>query len=179
MAAIVALVCQSGINVIHQIRRSADEKETGNNLKKQNNINQVQRKICRYYNKGHCKYRNKCRFYHPQNIYKVYLESGKCVSKECSDRDPKTCKFWSRSKTGCARNLDCDFLHATLVHDDRKARMESKVDEEEFKCASCKDCWKDKRFVAEHSMNNHVMYFCLDCNDWVKNKSAVLDPNWT
>ena len=38
---------------------------------------------------------------------------------------------------------------------------------------------KDKRCVTEHTIYNHVMYFCLNCNDWVKNKSAVLEPNWT
>ena len=133
------------------INNQNDEKETGDKLQKQNNIKQVQRKICRYYNKGHCKYRNKYRFFHPQNICKVYLESGKCVGKECSDRHPKTCRYWSRNKTGCARNFDCDFLHVTLVHDDGKTRIEGKVDEEEFKCASCKDCWKDKRCMEEHT----------------------------
>ena len=39
--------------------------------------------------------------------------------------------------------------------------------------------WKDKRCVEEHTLNNHRVYFCLNCNDWVKNKYAVLDPNWS
>ena len=156
-----------------------DEKQSVSELQKQTGMNQVQRKSCRYYNKGHCKYRNRCRFYHSQNICKIYLESGRCIGKECSDRHPKTCRYWSKNRSGCARKLDCDFLHVTLVHDDGKTIAQNKVNEEEYKCASCKDCWTDKRCVVEHTQNNHVMYFCLNCNDWVRNKSAVLDPNWT
>ena len=89
------------------------------------------------------------------------------------------CRYWSKNKSGCARKSDCDFLHVTLVHDDGKGRVNNKVEEEKFQCASCKDCWTDKRCVVAHTQNNHAMYFCLNCNDWVSNKSAVLDPNWT
>ena len=135
----------SNADALSRIDREIDE--LSNKIK----VTKEKEEICRYYNKGHCKYRNKCRFYHPQNICKVYLESGKCVGKECSDRHPKTCIYWLRNKTGCARNSDCDFIHVTLVHDDVKARNESQVDEEEFKCASCKDCWKDKRCMEEHT----------------------------
>ena len=100
------------------------------------------------------------------------------MEKDCSDRHPKTCRYWSGNKSWCARKLNCDFLHVTLVRDDGKATIEYNVDDEEFNCVSCKDCWTDKMCVVEHTQNNHMVYFCLNCNDWVKNKSAVLDPNW-
>ena len=137
------------------------------------------RKRCRYYNKGHCKYKEKCRFYHPKNVCKAYLDCGKCEQKDCSERHPKVCKFWSQNKNGCGRNLDCDFLHVTIVQNDQNVEVERKVKDTEYKCASCKDSWTSKNCVVEHNLNNHVLYFCLNCNDWVTDKSKVLDTNWT
>ena len=37
------------------------------------------RKKCRYYNRGYCKYTNKCRFIHPREICSMYRESQKCT----------------------------------------------------------------------------------------------------
>ena len=31
------------------------------------------------------------------------------------DRHPKVCKFWMKSKSGCKRGEECDFLHVTLA----------------------------------------------------------------
>ena len=75
-------------------------------------------KKCRYFNRGHCRYREKCRFNHPKDICKKYIDCGKCELKNCSDRHTKACKFWSKSNMGCKRNDLCDFLHETLASDD-------------------------------------------------------------
>ena len=148
-------------------------------LTTQNGVKKGRIKRCRYFNKGHCKYREKCKFYHPKTICKNYLESGKCESTDCSDRHPKLCRFWSKNKAGCRRGSDCDFLHVTLAQHDGKVTVESKVEETEFKCASCKDAWTDKNCVVEHKLNNHVMYLCLNCDDWIQDKTKVLDQNFT
>ena len=72
----------------------------------------------------------------------------------------------------------CDFLHVTFARD-QNVEGERKAKDAEYKCASCKDSWTSKNCVVEHSLNNHVLYFCLNCNDWVTDKSQVLDTNWT
>ena len=145
----------------------------------QSSVKKGRIKRCRYFNKGHCKYREKCKFYHPKIICKNYLENGKCESTDCCDRHPKICKFWSKNKAGCRRGSDCDFLHVTIAQDDGKVSVESKVEDTEFKCISCKDCWTDRNCVVEHELNNHVVYFCLNCDDWIEDKNKVLDQNWT
>ena len=43
----------------------------------------------------------------------------------------------------------------TLVHPDGKVRDGSKATE--FKCARCKDCWADKKYVVKHKLNNHMV----------------------
>ena len=75
--------------------------------------------------------------------------------------------------------MDCDFLHVTIAQNDQNLEVERKVKNTEYKCASCKDSWTSKNCVVEHNLNNHVLYFCLNCNDWVTDKSKVLDTNWT
>ena len=64
----------------------------------------------------------------------------------------------------------------SIADDVGKERVENKVDGEKFKYASCKDCWTDKRCVVA-KQNNHVVYFCLNCNYLVSDKSVVIDQN--
>ena len=67
-------------------------------------------KKCRYFNLGFCKYSKKgCRFSHPKDICKEYLDTMKCETNGCGDRHPKMCK-WLKCKAGCKRGKDCDFL---------------------------------------------------------------------
>ena len=105
-----------------------------------------------------------------------YLENGKFESTDCSERHPKICRFWSKNKTGCRRESDCDFLHVTLAQHDGKASVESKVEDTEFKCVSCKDWWTNKNCVMEHNLNNHVVFLC---DNWIGDKRKVFDQNWT
>ena len=130
---------------------------------------------CRYYNRGHCKYRDRCKFNHSEHICQVYLDSGKCEVKNCVDRHPKVCKFWTKSKSGCIRKTSCDFLHVTLAKDDQREKEEPGY----YNCVGCRCDWTDKSCVIEHVINDHRVYFCLNCEDWVKDKSKVLDKNWT
>ena len=57
------------------------------------------RKKCRYFNRGYCKF-TKCRYTHPKEICKIYLETQKCEKRECPDRHPKICK-WIKRSGGC------------------------------------------------------------------------------
>ena len=54
-----------------------------------------------------------------------------------------------------------------------------KEEPENFKCVGCKCDWSNKSCVVKHVIGDHIVYFCLNCEDWVKDKSKVLDRNWT
>ena len=44
-----------------------------------------------------------------------------------------------------------------------------------FKCVSCKSEWKESNCVVEHKIEGKKLYFCLNCDDWVRHKNRVLD----
>ena len=65
---------------------------------------------CRYYDKGYCKYKKHCRFFHSSKNCDQFLRDGKCeIGKACLCRHPKTCKVWIVDKEGC--NRSCQYLH--------------------------------------------------------------------
>ena len=126
------------------------------------------KKKCRYYNGGYCKFKNKCRYYHPGSICQSWYGGKKCCQKECSCRHPKYCK-WNKEKRGCRRQ-NCAYLHE---------EEQINADTREFKCEGCKSVWNDKKHVVEHSIQNTKVYFCLNCEDWVKYKQNVFDWGWS
>ena len=140
----------------------------------------LNKRKCRYYNRGHCKYRERCKYVHSKHICQGYLNSGKYDSKSCADRHPKVCKFWTKSKSGCIRKTSCDFLHETPTKEDHTHISENKeMEMESFRCVSCKGNWTNESFVVKNVIINQTVYFCLNCDDCVKDKSKVLNNNWT
>ena len=123
-------------------------------------------KKCRYFNRGYCKYKTKCRYVHPKKICDQYLASQKCDNVDCQDRHPKLCK-WKEGRDGCKRDTECDYLHVNLVN------------ERKYQCVSCKDVWDDGSCMVEHIIQNTGTFFCLNCDEWVRNKSKVLEEGWT
>ena len=142
---------------------------------KEDNIAKKAKRKCRYFNGGYCKYKQKCRYIHPKDICKEYIQNQKCEDKECLDRHPRECK-WERSIGGCNRNEVCDYLHVRNVS---VAVNEASSEVWEYKCAGCDSNWNDKKYVVEHVIRNMRIFFCLNCNDWIKHKEAVLDQGWT
>ena len=134
---------------------------------------------CRYYDRGHCKYKCGCKYIHSKTICKDYLDNKKCDSKSCIDRHPKVCKFWIKNKGGCKRNTSCDFLHVTLARNEDKPKNSDAIEEIEYTCVGCNSSWTDDKFVIKYNIKNHIVNFCLNCDDWVKDKAKVLDENWT
>ena len=100
------------------------------------------------------------------------MENKKCDKDNCSDRYPKRCK-WLSCKGGCKRQ-GCEYFHVTLAIND-----ESRNCEQNFECVSCKSIWTDRNCVVEYSMQNQKVHFCLNCDDWVKQKEQVFDAGWT
>ena len=168
-----------------------DIKRTENNIKKDDNkpknkeveckqiIKEIEvkrkRKICRYYNKDFCKYATKCRFVHPSETCKVCLSGKICDKSDCNYRHPKLCK-WLESKDGCTRE-NCDYRHVTLACDEQNTNKAHKT--VTTKCAGCKSDWENKNHVVEHLILNRLTFFCLNCNDWIRDKTRVFEEGWT
>ena len=111
-------------------------------------------KRCKFFNSGYCKYKLECKFSHPKEVCKVYLEEGKCNQKQCKNRHPKVCK-WLKRESGCKR-ADCDYLHVTLARDDEHRNKTHKS----FPCAGCKNCYDDISCVVQYRMNN-IALICV------------------
>ena len=91
-----------------------------------------------------------------------HLTKKKCESDNCLGRHPKNCK-WDESRFGCKR-ADCLYLHKTK--------------ETSYQCAGCKDIWVDENCVVQHYVKNRRTYFCLNCDDWIKDKNNVFEQGW-
>ena len=73
-------------------------------------IEEKHRRKCRYFNRGYCKYKENCKYYHSPNICEEYQENGICAKDRCWYRHPKHCRNWSRNPEGC-RYKSCEYLH--------------------------------------------------------------------
>ena len=45
-------------------------------------------------------------------------------------------------------------------------------------CISCKDTWEDRSCVVEHLVQGTRAYFCPNYEEWVENKSKVIQEGW-
>jgi hypothetical protein len=111
---------------------------------------------------------------HPKDICTDYLKTYKCAKKECADRHPKKCK-WEETAGGCRRKNECNYLHVTIAKDAQKTATAIK----EFKCVSCSYSWNTTESVVKHTIKGHEVFFCLNCDDWIKDKIAIFDLGWS
>ena len=83
-------------NIDIEIKRIENEKDASKveSEKEVDNNKAIKAKKCKYFNRGYCKYKIECRFVHPREICKIYLEGKKGDDKNCKDRHPKVCKWW-------------------------------------------------------------------------------------
>ena len=125
-------------------------------------------KVCRYFNRGYCKYKFKCRFFHAEEVCEEFVKTQNCTKTACKDRHPKQCK-WFNKGDGCKRESECKYLHVTLAHDELKS----------YKCEGCKDVWNDQSCVVEHIIDGRQFYLCLNCNDWIHFKADIFTNGWT
>ena len=79
-------------------------------LEKENDTKML--KVCRYHNRGYCKQKRECKFYHAQNVCESVSRNELCVLKSCSERHPKTCKHWKRGE--CRRGQSCAYSHQEI-----------------------------------------------------------------
>ena len=121
--------------------RSGDETE---NIKK-----------CRYFNRGYCKFGEKCMYYHASEICQVYAEEGTCLKHRCIKRHPKKCRYWSKHPEGCRFGERCKYLHVTV----EKYTVD---DEDEDFTGNCDDCEvnlghdQENASLKTHRMASHL-----------------------
>ena len=47
-------------------------------------------------------------------------------------------------------------------------------------CVGCENSFSVSRCIDQHLVSNQTVNFCLNCDDWVTDKTKVLDSlNWT
>ena len=61
---------------------------------------------CKFYLRGHCKFRNKCRFYHVPTTCSSFL----CSVPGCPHRHPRPCKYFTFTGS-CNFGSNCSFSH--------------------------------------------------------------------
>ena len=54
-----------------------------NTDKKDSEINEGKRSICRHFNNGYCKYKDNCKFNHPCEKCDKYMRGEKCLRNKC------------------------------------------------------------------------------------------------
>lgn len=68
------------------------------------------KKVCRHYRKGHCKYREKCKFSHQVEECEDWLKSeNSCKNLHCKNRHAVICLFNTINK--CRFGKRCRYLH--------------------------------------------------------------------
>ena len=103
------------------------------------------------------------------------MRDDKCERKECCDRHPKRCK-WDNSDRGCRRGSECLYLHKPNAS---KTDKEKSSELKNYKCQGCKYIWNDRKCMEEHLIKDTRVFFCLNCHDWINDKSAVFEAGWT
>ena len=140
-------------NEICDIKNDKAKAETN----KKNDVHKKEEvgKKCKYFNSGHCKYKSECKFSHPKEICKAYLEGRKCNQKTCLSRHPKACK-WSQGRSGCRRQ-NCDYLHVTLALDDGHPNEAHNG----FSCVGCKNCLQIQHASCSTLVGTYNFIFAL------------------
>ena len=76
-------------------------------------------------------------------------------------------------------NGGCRRQNCVYLHEDIQEKGSNLAAATEFECAGCKSCWTNKNHVVGHKIENIQVYFCLNCEDWIKQKDKVLLFGWS
>ena len=109
----------------------------GNALKLESLINLVDKKeiqdikgTCKYWNRGYCRNRERCRYDHPEEDCDVFMLNKDCRIQSFHLRHRRTCKYW-KTEEGCFRGNFCQYLHlATDKYEPKKPQAEPNVSDE-------------------------------------------------
>ena len=84
---VIALNSEAITRIDNELLRMQNEKAETDPAK--DDVIKAESKKCKYFNRGHCKFKLKCRFVHPTEICRTYLEGKTCYEKLCKSRHPK------------------------------------------------------------------------------------------
>ena len=161
-------------------------KEAMNNIENvSKNIEQEsEKKRCKWWNRGYCKFKQSCPYLHPKAI----CIEEQCSNKECEKRHPNICKNWQK---GSCKFTNCEFKHPTVVNqinDDSEKKIvditindenfvdydnidsddDSEIDDN-FKCQECDFTSNIERNLKKHVKSEHNNT-CDKCNFSTSNK---------
>ena len=81
IAANTDAICKIDEELLDMGKRTKFDKDKVAQRKEENEVKEISDKVknkkikkCRYYNRGYCKYKSKCRYNHPKEVCKEYLE---------------------------------------------------------------------------------------------------------
>ena len=77
----------------------------------------IRQQICKYYNKGYCRYKTTCTNIHYMQICTQIM----CRNKSCESRHPVDCRYGSK----CRRKMECLYVH------NRYELIEMKIDKKD------------------------------------------------
>ena len=80
--------------------------------------------VCSHFKTGFCKFGEFCRKHH----VKVICSKEKCNGKDCTERHPKTCKYFKTNQV-CKFGMSCSYLHVTLKEGGEIFQLTSKVND--------------------------------------------------
>jgi len=109
---------------------------------------------CRHNNKGYCKHKNRCGFYHHEQICENFVKDGSCeIENTCPFRHPKECKY-TKDSSGCKRGGYCRYLHKD--ENEIKSRQEEVKVNQDVNTAS-----EDMDVVLTNQTNNDKKFIML------------------
>ena len=74
-----------------------------------------EKRKCPYDNRGYCKHKNMCLYYHSGQVCDEFLRDGKCeTGKSCKHRHPRDYRYWIRTDERCKHRRGKDTLKDTL-----------------------------------------------------------------
>ena len=126
---------------------------------------------CRYWNRGFCREKEKCKFNHPEQNCAMFLDHGKCEDKLCRRRHRRECRYF-KQEVGCFRGSDCEFLHKInnrntkfqqeRIQETRMSGKYSSKESESFKCDHCSFKCGRKNTLIKHINTKHSGFSSLN-----------------
>ena len=91
IAANTDAICKIDEELLDMGKRTKFDKDKVAQRKEENEVKEISDKVknkkikkCRYYNRGYCKYKSKCRYNHPKDVCKEYFENKNCQKHDCN-----------------------------------------------------------------------------------------------
>ena len=104
---------------------------------------------CRHFNRGFCKFRNTCHFYHNPDICDEYLKNKVCHGRDCPYRHPKPCRNVKRGEK-CNWGQNCLYLHS-ISNETSQCEENATANKIPYSCDIC-----ETTFEAASDLNSHI-----------------------